>query len=39
MVRRAIEVDVNEVVEKREFHLSAHEKSILREFLQILQPF
>ena len=39
MVRRAIEVDVNEVVKKREFHLSAHEKSILREFVQILQPF
>ena len=39
MVRRVIELDVNEVVEKREFHLTVHEKNILQEFVEIFQPF
>ena len=39
MVRRVIELDVNEVVEKRELHLSSHEKNIIREFVEIFEPF
>ena len=39
IVRRAIEVDINEVLDKRELHLSNHEKNILREFVDIFEPF
>ena len=39
MVRRAIELDTNEVIAKRELHLSNHEKSILQEFVDIFEPF
>ena len=39
MVQRAIEIDVNKALEKKEFQLSSHGKSILRKFVQILEPF
>ena len=37
MVQRAIEVNVNEEVEKKEFHLSSHEKNMLCEFKDIFE--
>ena len=38
MVRKAIEVNVNEVVEKRDLHLSSHEKNMLCEFIDLFEP-
>ena len=39
MVRRLNEIDVDKVVDRRELHLSAYEKLVLREFVEVLEPF
>lgn len=39
MVRRIVEIDVEKVIEKQDLLLSSYEKSILRELVEILEPF
>ena len=39
MVRRIIEIDVDKVVEKRELYLTSYEKAVLRELVEVLEPF
>ena len=39
MVRRIVEVDVDKVVEKRELSLTSYEKAVLRELVEVLEPF
>ena len=39
MVRRLLEIDVEKVVEKQDLLLTSYEKSILRELVDILEPF
>ena len=39
MVRRIIEVDIDKVVEKRELCLTSDEKAVLRELVEVLEPF
>ena len=39
MVRRLMEIDTDKVVDKRELHLNAYEKVVLREFAEVFEPF
>lgn len=39
MVRRLFEIDVDKVVDRRELHLNAYEKLVLRELVEVLEPF
>ena len=39
MVRRLVEIDVDKVVDKREFQLNAYEKVVLRELVEVFEPF
>ena len=39
MVRRIVEIDVDKVVEKRELYLTSYEKAVLRELVEVLEPF
>ncbi len=39
MIRRIMELDLTGVVEKKELHLSSHEKTVLRSFVCIFEPF
>jgi len=39
MVRQIVEIDVDKVVEKRELHLTSYEKGVLRELVEVLEPF
>ena len=39
MVRRLLEINVEKVVEKQDLLLTSYEKSILRELVDILEPF
>lgn len=39
MVQRVLEEEVNDVVEKKDLHLSAFDKNLLREFVEIFERF
>ena len=39
MVRRIVEIDVDKVVEKHELYLTSYEKAVLRELVEVLEPF
>ena len=39
MVRRIVEIDIQKVVEKRHLHLTSYEKAVLRELVEVLEPF
>ena len=39
MIRRIVEVDVDKVVEKTELSLTSYEKAVLRELVEVLEPF
>ena len=39
MVRRLLEVDLSEVVMRKNRLLTAHEKAVLKEMVELLEPF
>jgi len=39
MIRRLVEVNTDEVVEKPELKFTSHEKVVMKEMIQILEPF
>jgi hypothetical protein len=39
MIRRLLEIDVEKVVDRKEFSLNSYEKAVLRELVEVLEPF